>query len=64
VYVIRTVWVWVVEMLLTARLLLHSDDFRSWAINNWKLPLVVDVSTNPGGDGIVIMVGASSPVLA
>lgn len=51
-------------MLLTARLLLHSDDFRSWAINNWKLPLVVDVSTNPGGDGIVIMVGASSPVLA
>ena len=34
-----------------------------WVCNNWKPDFEVDVSSNPGGDGIVIFVGLASPVI-
>jgi sugar lactone lactonase YvrE len=32
-----------------------------WAMNNWKPSFLKDISTNPGGDGVVIFVGLASP---
>ncbi len=32
-----------------------------WTINNWKPNFVVDATSNPGGDGIVIFVGLAPP---
>ncbi len=32
-----------------------------WTINNWKPDFVVDATSNPGGDGIVIFVGLAPP---
>lgn len=32
-----------------------------WALNNWKNNFVVDFAENPGGDGVVIFVGAAAP---
>jgi hypothetical protein len=32
-----------------------------WAINNWKPDFDIDISGNPGGDGIVIFVGLAKP---
>ncbi len=32
-----------------------------WAMNNWKPSAYVDVSSNPGGDGVVIFVGVAKP---
>ncbi|MBN8246506.1 MAG: hypothetical protein J0L84_03580 [Verrucomicrobia bacterium] len=32
-----------------------------WALNNWKNNFVVDFAENPGGDGVVIFVGAAPP---
>lgn len=34
-----------------------------WVCNNWKPDFVIDVSLNPGGDGLVIFVGLASPVI-
>jgi hypothetical protein len=34
-----------------------------WATNNWKPPGLYDLTTNPGGDGMVVFVGLASPVL-
>ncbi|MEM7038832.1 MAG: hypothetical protein AAF570_17760 [Bacteroidota bacterium] len=30
-----------------------------WAINNWKPDAKIDLSDNPGGDGIVIFIGVA-----
>ena len=32
-----------------------------WAMNNWKPSLSIDWTQNPGGDGVVIFVGAAEP---
>ena len=32
-----------------------------WTVNNWKPNLTVDVTADPGGDGIVIFVGLAPP---
>lgn len=32
-----------------------------WAINNWKPAAEVDLKENPGGDGLVIFIGAAVP---
>jgi hypothetical protein len=32
-----------------------------WTVNNWKPDLDVDITVNPGGDGIVIFVGLAPP---
>ena len=32
-----------------------------WSINNWKPDFDIDVSSNPGGDGIIIFVGLAAP---
>lgn len=32
-----------------------------WTINNWKPDFIVDATSNPGGDGIVIFVGLAPP---
>ena len=32
-----------------------------WSINNWKPDFDIDVSSNPGGDGIIIFVGLAPP---
>jgi len=32
-----------------------------WSINNWKPDFDVDITTNPGGDGIIIFVGLAPP---
>ena len=32
-----------------------------WAINNWKPAAAVDLRENPGGDGMVIFIGAAVP---
>ncbi len=32
-----------------------------WALNNWKPDFNTDVTTNPGGDGVVIFVGLATP---
>ncbi|MGI9240393.1 MAG: hypothetical protein ACR2RV_06300, partial [Verrucomicrobiales bacterium] len=32
-----------------------------WSINNWKPRFDVDVTVNPGGDGIIIFVGLATP---
>ena len=32
-----------------------------WSINNWKPAVDIDVTSNPGGDGIVIFVGLAAP---
>ena len=32
-----------------------------WAMNNWKPNVDVDVSSNPGGDGVCIFVGLAKP---
>lgn len=34
-----------------------------WCTNNWKPSGLIDVTSNPGGDGIVIFVGLAAPVL-
>lgn len=33
-----------------------------WTINNWKPRFDVDITTNPGGDGIIIFVGLAPPL--
>lgn len=33
-----------------------------WSVNNWKDLFFVDVTVNPGGDGIVIFLGLAAPV--
>jgi len=33
-----------------------------WAINNWKASGYIDISQNPGGDGLVIFVGVAEPI--
>jgi hypothetical protein len=35
-----------------------------WAANNWKPSGINDVTTNPGGDGMVIFVGVAAPTKA
>jgi hypothetical protein len=35
-----------------------------WAANNWKPSGLVDLSSNPGGDGMVIFVGVAAPTKA
>ena len=35
-----------------------------WAANNWKPSGLVDISSNPGGDGMVIFVGVAAPTKA
>lgn len=32
-----------------------------WTVNNWKPDLDVDITVNPGGDGLVIFVGLAPP---
>jgi hypothetical protein len=32
-----------------------------WAMNNWKPAATVDVTVNPGGDGVVIFIGVAEP---
>jgi hypothetical protein len=32
-----------------------------WALNNFKNDFLIDVTTNPGGDGVVIFVGLAAP---
>jgi hypothetical protein len=32
-----------------------------WAMNNWKPAATVDVTANPGGDGVVIFIGVAEP---
>ncbi len=32
-----------------------------WSLNNWKPDFDIDVSSNPGGDGIIIFVGLAVP---
>jgi hypothetical protein len=32
-----------------------------WALNNWKPDFNIDVTQNPGGDGVVIFVGLATP---
>lgn len=32
-----------------------------WSVNNWKPDFDIDVTSNPGGDGIVIFVGLAAP---
>jgi hypothetical protein len=32
-----------------------------WAVNNWKPDFNTDITTNPGGDGVVIFVGLAPP---
>ncbi|MEA3274896.1 MAG: hypothetical protein U9Q81_06300 [Pseudomonadota bacterium] len=32
-----------------------------WTINNWKPDFIVDATSNPGGDGVVIFVGLAPP---
>jgi hypothetical protein len=32
-----------------------------WTINNWKLDFDIDITSNPGGDGMVIFVGLARP---
>ena len=32
-----------------------------WTINNWKPDFIVDKTSNPGGDGVVIFVGLAPP---
>jgi hypothetical protein len=32
-----------------------------WALNNWKNNFAIDVTANPGGDGVVIFVGLAAP---
>ena len=32
-----------------------------WALNNWKPDFNTDVTSNPGGDGVVIFVGLATP---
>jgi len=33
-----------------------------WAFNNWKASGYIDISQNPGGDGLVIFVGVAAPL--
>jgi sugar lactone lactonase YvrE len=35
-----------------------------WAANNWKPSGLVDITSNPGGDGMVIFVGVAAPTKA
>jgi len=32
-----------------------------WSINNWKPDFDIDITSNPGGDGIIIFVGLAAP---
>ena len=32
-----------------------------WTVNNWKPDFSIDITSNPGGDGIVIFVGLAKP---
>lgn len=32
-----------------------------WALNNWKPDFNIDITSNPGGDGVVIFVGLATP---
>jgi hypothetical protein len=32
-----------------------------WSINNWKPDFDIDVTSNPGGDGIVIFIALAAP---
>ncbi len=32
-----------------------------WVLNNWKNDFVIDTTSNPGGDGVVIFVGLATP---
>ena len=32
-----------------------------WAVNNWKPNFNIDVTSNPGGDGLVVFVGLARP---
>jgi hypothetical protein len=34
-----------------------------WVTNNWKPDFEVDVTNNPGGDGIVVFLGLAYPIL-
>lgn len=33
-----------------------------WVTNNWKPSLLIDATTNPGGDGMVVFIGLAKPV--
>ena len=33
-----------------------------WYCNNWKPNFVVDVDSNPGGDGLIVFLGIGTPV--
>ena len=33
-----------------------------WCLNNWKYNFLIDITTNPGGDGVVIFVGLATPL--
>lgn len=32
-----------------------------WSLNNWKPNFLIDLTSNPGGDGVVIFVGLAAP---
>jgi hypothetical protein len=32
-----------------------------WTANNWKPDFDIDITSNPGGDGMVIFVGLAKP---
>lgn len=34
-----------------------------WFCNNWKPNFIVDVLSNPGGDGLIVFLGIASPVI-
>lgn len=33
-----------------------------WAMNNWKPSAYIDIEANPGGDGVVVFLGAAAPI--
>ncbi len=41
----------------------HIDQAGNlWVTNNWKPSLLIDATSNPGGDGMVVFIGLAKPV--
>lgn len=32
-----------------------------WVTNNWKPDFAIDLTSNPGGDGMVVFIGLAKP---